>query len=68
MPYNEIKLNVPGNPGQNNTFIGVGQGGVYNNNPTASVVNNLSYVPIKPMFITKVINKLSAPSFPHVCP
>lgn len=68
MPDNEIKLNVPGNPGQNNTFIGVGQGSVYNNNPNASVVNNLSYVPIKPMFITKVINKLSDPSFPQVCP
>lgn len=68
MPENELTLRVPGDPGQNNTYVGVGQGGVYNYNPNAETVNNntFHYVPIKPMFITKIINKLSDPSFPEV--
>lgn len=37
-------------------------------NPVATVSNTFHFVPVKPMFITKIINKLSDPSFPQVSP
>lgn len=68
MQVNNVPIPVSDNPGSNNTYVGVGNGGVFNNNPNASVVNNYHYPTIKPMFITKIINSLSDPKFGQVTP
>lgn len=68
MRVNNVTIPVPEDPGSNNTYIGVGRGGIYNNNPNASVVKNYYTPTIKPMFITKVIKRLSDPEYLQVTP
>lgn len=47
-----------------NTFNDYRIRNIENFNPNARVANTFHFVPVKPMFITKIINKLSDPSFP----
>lgn len=51
-----------------NTFNDYRIRNIDNFNPNATTVQTFNYVPIKPLFITKIINRLSDPSFPPVTP
>lgn len=38
-----MDINIKGNPGTGNTYVAVENGGVYNNNPNATSVTNITY-------------------------
>lgn len=38
-----MEINIKGNPGTGNTYVAVENGGVYNNNPNATSVTNITY-------------------------
>ena len=65
---NTAELKKIAEGGSGSTFNGWNIDRVGNLNPAATTVKTFNFVPIKPMFITKVINKLSDPSFPQVSP
>ncbi len=64
MDAEELRRIAEGSSG--NSFNQYDIRNVENFNPNARVANTFHFVPVKPMFITKIINKLSDPSFQQV--
>ena len=65
---NTAELKKIAEGGSGSTFNAYNISTVHNLNPAATTVHNYNFKPVRPLFITKIINRLSDPSLPQVTP
>ena len=65
---NTAELKKIAEGGSGSTFNAYNISTVHNLNPAATTVHNYNFKPVRPLFITKIINRLSDPSLPQLTP